>query len=433
MRPLLACLLSFGLLGTASATTHPRPSISLSRGAISPNGDGRADDLRIRVEAAPAVAGLPVTVTVRILQGTRVWKTWPASVSRFDHTWDGRDDLAALVPDGAYTIEARASDGVSDTVSTRSLAVDTRPPSARLLGVARSTRLRGGPLRFVIQATDRAPQLRAELHVADALGPVTRSVHAIRSGKTTVAWRPRYRHGPPLYPGNHRARVLVMDDAGNVSRAHAAGFRLERRVRGRVYKRLSGAGRTVAITIDDCHFGRPWKRMLDTLRAMDAKATFFCPGDRMLLFKGLVRRTVREGHLLASHGWDHANLAGRSRAATFKRVRRDANTAWSLARVTTAPYVRPPYGSYDATMVRAAGATGHGRVILWDVDSGDTRGVAGSQLVRNSVGPARGGSIILMHTLDRTAAALPAIIRGLRGKGLRPVLLTEMFRLSGRR
>jgi hypothetical protein len=43
------------------------------------------------------------------------------------------------------------------------------------------------------------------------------------------------------------------------------------------------------------------------------------------------------------------------------------------------------------------------------------------------VGGARKGSIILMHTKPNSAAAFPAILSGLKAKGLRPVGLSELF------
>jgi peptidoglycan/xylan/chitin deacetylase (PgdA/CDA1 family) len=70
---------------------------------------------------------------------------------------------------------------------------------------------------------------------------------------------------------------------------------------------------------------------------------------------------------------------------------------------------------------------------MWDVNAGDTRRPGPPAIVANAVGPARPGSIILMHTIDQTASALPAIIRGLRRKNLQPVTLAHLFRAAGHR
>lgn len=73
-----------------------------------------------------------------------------------------------------------------------------------------------------------------------------------------------------------------------------------------------------------------------------------------------------------------------------------------------APYFRPPYGAYDSEVLRAVGAD---RVLSH----------------------ARAGSIVVMHTLDGTAAALPSIIGRLRKRGLEPVSLQELFDRTGSR
>jgi len=45
----------------------------------------------------------------------------------------------------------------------------------------------------------------------------------------------------------------------------------------------------------------------------------------------------------------------------------------------------------------------------------------------------RPGSIVCMHLTPQTAAALPAILRGLRARGFKCVSLPELFRAAGRR
>jgi peptidoglycan/xylan/chitin deacetylase (PgdA/CDA1 family) len=44
-----------------------------------------------------------------------------------------------------------------------------------------------------------------------------------------------------------------------------------------------------------------------------------------------------------------------------------------------------------------------------------------------AVNNSRPGSIILMHFGERAVIALPAIVDGLRAKGLEPVTLTRLF------
>jgi peptidoglycan/xylan/chitin deacetylase (PgdA/CDA1 family) len=65
--------------------------------------------------------------------------------------------------------------------------------------------------------------------------------------------------------------------------------------------------------------------------------------------------------------------------------------------------------------------------MLWDVDPQDWRDQDASKIAAAVVRDARPGSVILLHTLPQTEEALPAILDGLRRKGLTPTSLDEMF------
>jgi peptidoglycan/xylan/chitin deacetylase (PgdA/CDA1 family) len=51
-----------------------------------------------------------------------------------------------------------------------------------------------------------------------------------------------------------------------------------------------------------------------------------------------------------------------------------------------------------------------------------------AQRVLSNVRP---GSIVVMHLKPQTAAALPAILRGLKARGYEAVSLPELFRAAG--
>jgi peptidoglycan/xylan/chitin deacetylase (PgdA/CDA1 family) len=402
-------------------------SVTVSDSAFSPNGDGREDDVRIQVDTDP---GTTVEVSVLDQAGT-VRRTW-TSTGPTQVLWDGRDG-GGVVPDGDYVVRAVASDLLGSSEAREITAVDTRGPRADIVRVRPSRSTGRKRLRVRVDVEDRAPLLRLTLVVDDRIGTVTEIPFDIAPGRTTLRWRQRYPSGGRLYPGRYLATVVVEDDAANVRRVGPRPWRVERPMRGRVFRRLDGAGGRVAVTIDDCHVDSAWRRMLGVLRRMQAGATFFCPGRQMLSSPRLVRRTVGQGHAIGSHGWDHAVLTKRSWASVASRLRADASALWRIARDTTAPYFRPPEGALDRTTVSASGATGHPRVILWDVDPRDWERPPPSSIVSTVVRKAGAGSIVLLHTLPGTAEALPGIIAGLRTRGLEPVGLPELFRAAGYR
>jgi peptidoglycan/xylan/chitin deacetylase (PgdA/CDA1 family) len=83
---------------------------------------------------------------------------------------------------------------------------------------------------------------------------------------------------------------------------------------------------------------------------------------------------------------------------------------------------RPPGGWYDDALIQEARRQ-HMRVVLWDVDPKDWKStVSPAQITHDVLSRAHAGSIILLHDgggdAAHTIAALPAIIRGLRHRGL---------------
>lgn len=408
----------------------PLMGLEVSAPAFSPNSDKQKDITTLMV-----TTNEPSVVTVRVLDpaGTerRRWSMDVAAPGPTALDWEGKVD-GVVLPDATYTLEAAATDRVGLTSQQMaSVIIDTVAPSVSWRRISPELATGLGPLGFRFRSTDRATDLGASIEVFDRVGRVARHEQAVGPGDREIRWRPRYRHQRSLLPGLYRVRLTVTDDAGNLSEAKEKRLRVARAVRAQVFRRLPGAGRNVAITIDDCHYREAWSRMLTILRRHKVKATFFCPGDRMILFPELVRRTVREGHLLAAHGWDHSALSGRWAGETARQLRNTDRTAWRLGQDTTAPYFRPPYGACDRAVIAGAGATGHSRVIMWDVASQDTSRPGPGVIARNSVGPAKPGSIILLHTISQTADALPSIITGLRNKRLQPITLAELFRAAG--
>lgn len=409
--------------------TPPRVRLTASSRLFSPNDDGRRDATRFRMRVDEPARGSLV-----VKRDGRVWKGWRLPMRRDRKrgvTWRGGTPRGRL-PDGSYKVVARARDraGSLATASTR-VVVDTSPPRLELLKVSPPPSKDPGRIRVTYRAKDRTDGLLARARIVGGGATLSHERDRIQSGKHSARLRARYRNGDKLYPGQYEVVVDATDRAGNRS-ARNRVWRVHRSMPGRVFTRLEGTGRKVALTIDDCHTEDAWDRMLDTLERWDEKATFFCPGTYLNTFPHLARRTVSDGHAVGSHGWDHAVLAFRSFSDVHWRLMRDRRT-WIKYGATSAPYFRPPYGAWDKNTRIASGASSHPRVVLWDVDSGDTSGASGSTLVCNVVCAARKGSIILIHTKDVTADALPAILDGLKDRNLEPVTLPQLFRAAGYR
>ena len=100
---------------------------------------------------------------------------------------------------------------------------------------------------------------------------------------------------------------------------------------------------TVAITVDDAPMPETMPAMLDLLDQYQAKATFFMSGCRAALAGELVAETVRRGHAVYAHGWDHVRLDRESPERLIADMER-CEALLARHRPTPAPYlVRLPY------------------------------------------------------------------------------------------
>jgi peptidoglycan/xylan/chitin deacetylase (PgdA/CDA1 family) len=190
------------------------------------------------------------------------------------------------------------------------------------------------------------------------------------------------------------------------------------------------AAAEVALTIDDGP-GPDTERILDALAALGARATLFLVGSRVAGSERTVARIAAEGHELGSHSWTHGRLADRPISAWLELVR--TSVALRRAAGVTPRYFRPPYFEWSTGLGWATRLTGM-RVVTWDVDPRDWETRDPDVVTERVLAAARPGSIILLHEADGAASvgALPAIVAGLRERGLAPVTLSALLKGAGR-
>lgn len=187
----------------------------------------------------------------------------------------------------------------------------------------------------------------------------------------------------------------------------------------------------VALTFDDGP-GRYTYDVLALLKRHRMKATFFVLGSKAEQDPQALRQMVDEGHVVAAHSWSHASMV----TLDAKGLREEFDRTNAVIREATgrvAAIQRPPFGDFDGRTNRWSRANGM-LPILWNVDSNDwqlddPRTVADNVLNAPNLGP---GAIILLHDggddRSMTVNALPAIMDGLRKRGLRSVTIPELLR-----
>lgn len=186
----------------------------------------------------------------------------------------------------------------------------------------------------------------------------------------------------------------------------------------------------VALTFDDGPSGKLTERLLDGLKARNARATFFLCGYRMEDYGTAMDRYLKEGHEVGVHSTVHTDLT----KLTSEELHRDMKETAQKVFVATGvrpTLMRPPGGAYDENVLAEARAEGLG-VVLWSVDPEDWRKHSASTVLAAMAGSVTDGDIVLMHDLsDSSVEAALRLIDSLQAQGYQFVTVSELAALSG--
>ncbi|KAJ3035200.1 Carbohydrate esterase 4 protein [Rhizophlyctis rosea] len=127
---------------------------------------------------------------------------------------------------------------------------------------------------------------------------------------------------------------------------------------------------TVAITFDDGPYNYTLN-IIDQLAKHNAKATWFMNGHAYSCiynstWSSSAHAVYRAGHQVGSHTWSHANLT----TVDLPRLKYEiSHIDDALAKVVgvRSAFIRPPFGSYNETVLKAIGEAGYTHAVLWGV------------------------------------------------------------------
>jgi peptidoglycan/xylan/chitin deacetylase (PgdA/CDA1 family) len=151
---------------------------------------------------------------------------------------------------------------------------------------------------------------------------------------------------------------------------------------------------TIALTFDDGPDPTWTPRLLESLAAVGARATFFPIARPAAEHPELVERIATEGHAIGLHCNQHIRHTERD----AEWVRRDTCTALELLRaVGVRPSLwRTPWGN-TADFTGSVAAEHALRLVSWSVDSHDWRGDDAAGMFERTRSGLRSGSIVLAH------------------------------------
>lgn len=182
----------------------------------------------------------------------------------------------------------------------------------------------------------------------------------------------------------------------------------------------------VALTFDDGPYAPVTKKILKTLEKNDARATFFCVGNRVRTYSDMVKQEYAQGCQVASHTYDHVFLTKVKKKQIKKQVSQVDQVMSKLIGCSTTA-LRPPGGCVNDKVRSVVKVP----MVCWNIDSEDWKSRKTSSVLKRCRA-IRDGDIVLMHDLyPTTAVAVEKLVPRLKKKGFQLVTVDELFYYKG--
>jgi peptidoglycan/xylan/chitin deacetylase (PgdA/CDA1 family) len=268
----------------------------------------------------------------------------------------------------------------------------------------------------------------AALAVVAAIALILGVIVGAGSGGSSGAHRAASAHQNGFFT---RIRTLSGGGAGSFAAAEQGeeNAAITRTLAYTPYVRVAGSQhKESALTFDDGP-GPYTLRLLAVLDRYHVPGTFFEVGVEEQYFHAGTSAIVAHGDPIGDHTQTHAPMSKLPGNVQQTQLLQDTAAIGDYG----APFprmFRPPYGLWNSTTL-ALLKKYKMLMILWTVDTSDYQMPGTQVIVDRALDGAKPGAIILMHDAggDRaeTIAALPKIIKGLRGKGYKLVTVPRLL------
>ena len=184
----------------------------------------------------------------------------------------------------------------------------------------------------------------------------------------------------------------------------------------------------VALTFDAASWPALQPAILDTLRGAGVRCTIFLTGDFVDAYPETVVQMLRDGHEIGNHSNTHPDMPSISSEEMVTELEDFDTKVIALTGKSTRPWFRPPYGAYDARVLRVAASQGY-RAVMWTADSADWRNdIAVSTVAARLLRYAEPGAILVEHLgSPQSAQVLPDVLKALAERGLAMGTLSEVL------
>lgn len=188
--------------------------------------------------------------------------------------------------------------------------------------------------------------------------------------------------------------------------------------------------KAVALTFDDGPSRDNDGKIIETLQANGAHATFFVLGNRARVDGDIMQMITGAGCEIASHSWDHPQLSKIKWKKVKSQLKRTDDIVAKLLNGYQITLLRPPYGSISTTMRKKIDKP----MILWSLDTLDWKTRNAKKIFNRVKKEVKDGDIILMHDIHpETAEAVTKIVPWLSEQGYDMLTVSELMERKGKK
>lgn len=183
----------------------------------------------------------------------------------------------------------------------------------------------------------------------------------------------------------------------------------------------------VAITFDDGPMQERTEKVLGVLNKFNAKATFFCIGNRITGNEILLKKIDEAGHLIGNHSYSHSNLFDLKNTKQMLKDLQSGNEEIKKVIGKAPLFFRPPFGVTTPSLAKACRKLNFD-VIGWNIRSLDTTIKNKQKVVERVIKRIKPGSIMLFHdTVDDVELVLEDVLIYLKNNKYKVVELDQLI------
>ncbi|MCX5668856.1 MAG: polysaccharide deacetylase family protein [Candidatus Omnitrophica bacterium] len=197
--------------------------------------------------------------------------------------------------------------------------------------------------------------------------------------------------------------------------------------------------KVVALTFDDGPSPIWTPQILDALKAVNVKATFFMLGMHVQRYPEIARRVADEGHEIGNHTYDHHGLIYYKPEELNRQIKDTERVILNVTGEKT-KYFRPPKAWITGQEKKQLIDLGY-ETVLWSLNSKDWVTFDDRYIIKYILHHLRPGDIILFHdsggvfrpeggNRKETVKTIPHLVQLLRERGYRFVTISELLKLQ---